>query len=210
MLADTRASLILRLSDVRDVQAWDEFLAIYEPLLLRVAKRQGLQYADAQELVQEVMLSVSRSVDRWDPDPQRGRFRDWLFRIARNQAINILTRPKYRTQAVGDTVTEQLLQNIGDPMSDPSEVFDLEYRREVFRWAAKQVEPQVQPTTWRAFWLTCVDGLPIAEVAESLRVSVGSVYISRSRVMAKLQTCARQIRDAEGDGSLRKPARSAP
>ena len=84
-LPDTRASLILRLPDARDVEAWDEFVAIYEPLVYRLARKQGLQHADAQELVQEVLLAVSRSVDRWVPDQERGGGRCLRLRPPRRQ-----------------------------------------------------------------------------------------------------------------------------
>jgi len=195
-LPETRASLILRLTDASDVEAWDEFVAIYEPLLLRLAKRKGLQYADAEELVQEVLVAVSRSVDRWEPDPKRGRFRNWLFRIARNLAVNILTRPKYRALAAGDSVTAHLLENQSDASNEDSTLFDLEYGREVFRWAAKFVRAEVSAKTWEAFWLSSVDCQPIAKVAGQLEVSVGSVYIARSRVMARLRKCAKRFPQA--------------
>ena len=186
-LPDTRASLILRLPDAADVEAWDEFLAIYQPLIYRLAVGRGFQHADAMDLVQEVLLAVSRSVDRWSPDPARGRFRDWLFRIARNLMINFLTRRKHKPLGSGDSAMAALLELRSAVDGEESVLFDDEYRQEVFRWAAEQVREKVQPRTWRAFWMTSVDGLAIPAVAERLGMTVGSVYIARSRIIARLR-----------------------
>jgi RNA polymerase sigma factor (sigma-70 family) len=186
--SETRLSLIARLSDHDDVEAWDEFVAIYVPLLYRLARQKGLQHADAEELSQEVLIAVSRAVHRWQPDPERGRFRDWLFRIGRNAIINFLTRPKYRAIGSGKSDVMWMLEQKCDDTCGESAVFALEERREVFHWAAARVSSVVEPTTWQAFWQTSVESRPIAEVARSLGISVGSVYVARSRVMARIRS----------------------
>jgi RNA polymerase sigma-70 factor (ECF subfamily) len=196
-LPETRASLILRLPDAADVLAWDQFAAIYGPLVYRLARKQGLQPADADDLVQEVFSAVARSVQGWLDNGERGPFRAWLLRIAKNTAINFLTRPRHQAVAAGGSETMRRLSQLADSAAEDGGEFDLEYRRELFRWAADQLRDVVSESTWQAFWRTSVEEQPIEAVAKGLKVSVGSVYIARSRVMARLRELVQSFGENE-------------
>src|SRR5882757_8999822 len=136
-LPGTRHSLIVKLRDSANSAEWGEFVAIYEPLVCRLARRKGLQDADAQDLCQEVFRAVARAVDRWDP--ARGQFRAWLSRIARNLLINFLTRGRHQPRGSGGTSMQELLE--AQPACDPSAtaLLEAEYERQVFRWAAEDI-----------------------------------------------------------------------
>jgi RNA polymerase sigma-70 factor (ECF subfamily) len=180
---ETRASLIVRLQAGADQAAWAEFVEIYQPVIYRLARRRGLQDADADDLSQQVLAAVARAVSRWRPDANRGRFRAWLNRIARNRIINALTRRAPDRAAGG---ADDVL--VGQPATGPdSALLRIEYRRGVFQWAARQVRGEFRPETWEAFWQTAVEGRPIAAVAAALNKGAGAIYTARGRVMRRLR-----------------------
>src|SRR2546423_13542864 len=92
----TPASLLFRLRDSQDHEAWVEFVSLYEPVAYRLLRRHGLQDADAREVMQDLFLAVSRNIDRWDPAKERGSFRGWLRRGARNLVIHWFKQPQRR------------------------------------------------------------------------------------------------------------------
>ncbi len=90
----TRASLLLRLRDPRDHDAWVEFVSVYEPVVYRILRRTGLQDADAAEVLQDLLLAVSRNIERWEHGAEHGSFRGWLGRVTRNLVVSWVRRQK--------------------------------------------------------------------------------------------------------------------
>ena len=194
----TRPSLLVRLRDPRDEAAWDEFVTLYGPLVRTLARRGGLQDADASDLEQEVYRSVANAIARYDTEPGRGSFRGWLFRIARNHMLNAFVARKRHPQGTGDTRMGALLEAQLAPSPDETALFDAAYRKRLFEWAAARVRSQFKETTWLAFWNTAVVGQPVAEVALALGISAGAVYVHRNRVMARIREAIQEV-DASDD-----------
>ena len=192
----TRPSLLVRLRDPKDERAWDEFTAIYSPLIYRLACRKGFQDADAADLVQEVLRAVASAIDRWDPDPARGPFRNWLFRIALNMMLNLVASQRRHPRGTGRDEIRSLLEAQPSPSPEDSALFEMEYKRQLFRWAAERVRGEFRGTTWAAFWQTGVEGKKAQEVADALQMSIGAVYMARSRVVARLR---QELQRVDGD-----------
>ena len=186
-MPDTRHSLLLRLKDHSDQHAWQEFVEIYQPFMMQMIRRQGLQEADALEVCQEMLVTLTRQVEKWQPDPSQGSFRGWLYRVSKNQVINYVSRRKYRPQSAQSSGQHEALNSLATNDEIHDEFVETEFRRHLFQWAAKRVRPHFAETTWNAFWLSCVEGLTTDEVASRLGITRGKVYVSRCRVLVKLR-----------------------
>jgi RNA polymerase sigma-70 factor (ECF subfamily) len=182
----TRASLLVRLRDPQDRAAWQQFVELYGSLVYGFARQRGLQDADAADLTQEVFLAVSQAAGRWQYDPRQGTFRGWLYGITRNKVARFLQRRRHQPQGSGDSQALGLLAEQPDPGPDLEAAWEQEYQLHLFRLAAAAVQESFAPTTWQAFWRTAVEGHSAAAVAQELGLSVGAVYVARSRVLARL------------------------
>jgi RNA polymerase sigma factor (sigma-70 family) len=183
---ETRHSLLIRVRDPADHAAWREFVEIYRPVILRLAQHKGVQPADAEDIAQEVLVTVAKAVEQWEHDPQRAKFRTWLHRVANNAVLDALTRKKPDCGS-GDSALQAVLDRRETKSGPDSDLLRLEYRREVFRWAARQVRPEFRPETWDAFWLTAVERRSVEAVAEELAKDPGAIYAARSRVMRRIR-----------------------
>jgi len=192
----TRASLILRLQDADDMAAWDEFAAMYSPVVYNVATSRGFQTADAENLVQEVFMAVAISVSDWLERDDRGSFRAWLLRIARNAAVDMITQKATRSLGSDGSEAQVHLANLPAP-SELSNALNLEYERMVFQWASERVRESVAEHTWEAFWLTAIDQLSVEDAAARLKTRPGNIYFARSRVMARIKELVQQYQDQQ-------------
>jgi len=188
----TRATLLVRVRDARDCDAWAEFVDLYMPLIYSYALKNGLQEADAADVAQETLLLVVRAIPSFQYEPEKGSFRGWLLTILRNQLRRRANKAKSQAEGSGDTGVMELLHE--QPAREEPDVWELEYQLRLFHWAAGRIKSSFRTQTRDAFWITTVDGLSIAETAAKLGTSEGAVYVARSRVLAKIR---KEIEEAE-------------
>jgi RNA polymerase sigma-70 factor (ECF subfamily) len=182
---DTRATLLVRIRDPQDQAAWREFVDLYMPLLHSYAVKMGFQDADAADAAQETLLRVTNAIGSMQYQSSKGSFRGWLLTVLRNTLRLHASRCKQHARGTGDTGVLELLRE--QPDRQQLDLWEREYQLWMFHWAAKRVQSSYQPTTWRAFWETTVEGKSIPCVAQELGISTGAVYIARSRVLASLR-----------------------
>jgi RNA polymerase sigma-70 factor, ECF subfamily len=190
---ETSESLILRIRDPQDALAWSQFMAIYEPVVYRLSRRRGLQHADAEDLCQQVFLSVAKAVETWESHEEGPRFRNWLGRVTRNAIHNVMTRTK-PDRATGASSVQDMLLSMPDGCDMTTAILN-ESRMEAYRWAARQVQTEFSASTWTMFQETTIGGHSVVDVAKSLGSSSGAVYVARCRVMQRIKVKLNEVSD---------------
>lgn len=176
----THPSLLMRVRDVRDSQAWSEFVAVYAPLLFGYFRLKQLQDSDAADVAQEVLSRLARSLQKFEYQPQRGRFRNWLGRIAHRELLR--HRERHRHRGTEQSGVEQVVFQAEDQSA-----WNDHFHAEILQSALHRIEKEFATETWQAFELAWMESRPPAEVAATLRIGVNKVYVSQSRVLKRLR-----------------------
>ncbi len=178
----TRPSLLLRIRDAGDAAAWSEFAELYGPIIRGYCRRRGLQPADADDVAQEVLARVARAIGAFRYEPDRGRFRDWLGTVARNQITRFLEVHGRQPRAPRHDDTAALIETSSE---DPE--WSAEFHARILEAALGRIRPDFEPTTWVAFTSIWGAGRPAPEVARELGLTIDAVYAAKSRVLRRLR-----------------------
>jgi RNA polymerase sigma-70 factor (ECF subfamily) len=183
----TSLTLLQRLLD-NEPEAWRTMVRLYTPLLCHWCARGGVRGADAEDVVQEVFRVAASRLDKFRREREGDSFRAWLRGITRNMLLMHFRRANRQPQASGGTAVSSQLEELPDPSATPSPDEDPPSELEALRRRALElVRGQVAEQTWRAFWLTAIEGHTSAEVAASLGVSATTVRMYKSRVLHRLK-----------------------
>jgi RNA polymerase sigma-70 factor (ECF subfamily) len=148
-----------------------------------------------------VLRSVAAAAGRLEYDPRKGSFRSWLYTVTRNKLYNFLDGRRRHPRGSGGSGALEVLEH--QPAREGAEaVWDHEYQQRLFAWAAEQVRGEFHEPTWRAFWMTAVEEKSARAAGEALGLSVGAVYVAKSRVLARLRA---EIERVQGAGESPVP-----
>ncbi|MEM7456403.1 MAG: sigma-70 family RNA polymerase sigma factor [Planctomycetota bacterium] len=183
MASTTSPSLLLRIRNPEDQDAWDEFLEIYTPVVRTYCFQRRLQDADISDIVQDVMSRIVKLIRDFDYDPAKGKFRAWFGTITANRIKTFVTRKSRNQKALGQTEASAPVETYTDPDSDWVAIFS----DQVYQAACSRVRPVLEDTTWECFEATWLRNVPAADVAKALGIPVHSVYVNKSRVLKRLE-----------------------
>ncbi|WP_088252681.1 RNA polymerase sigma factor [Fimbriiglobus ruber] len=175
----TSASLLERLREGRDAEAWAQFIRIYSPILYAWARKVGLRHDDAVDLTQDVFAVLVQKLPEFRYDTQQ-RFRGWLWTVTKHKWLERRRRPDLPLDA------ESRVEDARAPAATPPEFEEAEFRDHLIRSVVPSLRGNFHDTTWQAFWRQVVDGRPANEVAVELGLSLATVYKAKLRVLAHL------------------------
>ena len=175
----TSVSLLERLQQPSDQQAWERFAVLYTPLMYRWAVQLGAQHADAADLVQDVLVRLFRVLPNFEYDRQKS-FRAWLRTVLTNKWRETL-RQKSPPAAGGDALANVAKPDCGADWTDAQE------QAALCRQALELIRPEFSAATWGAFTGTFFDGLPVPEICQAHALTPNAVYLARGRVLARLR-----------------------
>ena len=193
--ARTSRTLLLRVREPEDRQAWEEFVNRYAPKIFNWCRRYQLQESDAADVTQDVLVKLVRAMQDFQYDPAQGSFRGWLKTVTANAVRDLAGKWKKAGRGTGGTTVGQVLATIEDQRAIEALSAEIEtcHQQELLAEAERLVQPRVQPHTWQAYQLAAVQQRKAADVAEELGMPISEVYVAKSRVLKMLRDAVQQL-----------------
>jgi RNA polymerase sigma-70 factor (ECF subfamily) len=190
-LIATRRSLVERLADWGDQLRWQEFFDTYWKLIHSAARKSGLTDAEAQEVVQETVITVAKNIDKLKYDPAIGSFKGWLLQITRWRIADQFRKREpgntKRPRSTDDRLTATIERVPDSRIVDLDAVWESSWKENLFEAAVARVKKKIEPKQFQIFDCYVRKEWRAQKVAERLGVSVGQVYLARHRVGALLK-----------------------
>ena len=184
---ETSLSLLERLRQSPENESWNRLVELYTPLIRAWLRRYDVQDSDANDLVQDVLLAVSKDLSKFEHAGHPGAFRGWLKTILINRLRKFWRARDRRPQARGDSDIDARLAQLDNPASEMSQIWNREHDQYVLRQLMALTEPHFEPNTWKAFCRVALDGAKADAVAQEMGISRNAVVIAKCRVLHRLR-----------------------
>ena len=199
-LIPTRESLLSRIKDWQDRESWQDFFDTYWRLIYAVARKAGLSDAEAQDIVQETVISVAKNIEGFKYDPAVCSFKTWMLQLTRWRITNQLKKRAKESGGGDDPRPNERVLNI-DELPDPAgfnleTIWDEEWEKNLLCAALERVKRHVDSEQFQIFDLYCMENWPAQKVARTLHMSVGRVYMAKHRVGGLLKKELRRLEAA--------------
>ena len=183
----TRVTLLNRLKDWRDHDSWQEFFDIYWKLIYGIARKSGLNEAEAQDVVQETLVSVAKHMPEFKYDPIKGTFKAWLLTMTRWRIINH-KRARIPVTDESHAGAETAMDKFPDTNSqDMDSAWDADWERNLLDAAMARVKVRLDPEKFQIFDLYVNQQWPPEKVAQTFNISINQVYLAKGRVTDMLR-----------------------
>jgi RNA polymerase sigma factor (sigma-70 family) len=193
----TRRSLVDRLENWNDRKHWQEFFDAYWKLIYSAARKSGLTDAEAQEVVQETVITVAKKIGKLRYDPAVGSFKGWLLHITRWRIADQFRKRQpgqsQRSASLSDRTTATIERVPDTSAVDLDALWEKEWQNNLMAAAMDRVKKKVDPKQFQIFDCYVRKDWPAQKVAAELSVSVGQVYLARHRVTALLKKEVRAL-----------------
>ena len=200
-LLATRRSLVDRLANWDDRKRWQEFFDTYWKLIYSAARKSGLTDAEAQEVVQETVITVAKNIDKLKYDPAIGSFKGWLLQITRWRIADQFRKREpgdaKRARSSDDRATATIERVPDSRVVDLDALWETEWKENLFEAAIARVKKKIEPKQFQIFDCYVRKEWPAQKVAERLGVNVGQVYLARHRVSSLLKKEIRALEKKE-------------
>ncbi len=183
MSEPTSFSLLDRLRQGPNETAWLRMVDLYTPLIRGWLRRYSLPDQEVDDVVQDVLAVVVRKLPDFQKRPQIGAFRRWLRSITVNCLRELWRDQRYRPRATGNLEFGKILDQLEDPESALSKLWDREHDLHVTHILLEKIRPRFEEKTWQAFQRVALEGASVDQAAQELGMSVNAVFIAKSRVI---------------------------
>lgn len=181
----TRETLLIRLRNSEDQASWKEFVDLYTPLIYRYCQKREIAHSDAADISQNVMRKVAGALQNFQYDPEKGKFKAWLFTTTRHSIIDFYRQKARQPIAESTARLVQLMDR--SPSQNECDTWEQDYQRQMLAWAMEKIKPEFSQRIWGVFEDTALKGRRSVDVAKEVGMSENAIAVAKHRVLKRLK-----------------------